>query len=62
MGKGLYPKAISHERGVSVKTEETHQRHIKEKLHARMMVEVRRMAEQWVGAGVAYGEPVPAGC
>jgi DNA-binding NarL/FixJ family response regulator len=50
LAQGLGPKAMSIQLGCSTKTIETHFQHMKEKLAARTMAELRRRAEAWLRA------------
>lgn len=48
MGQNLGNSAISRELGVSVKTVETHQKRMKEKLAVRTTNDLRRQGERWI--------------
>jgi len=48
MGKGEGTTAISRELGISIKTVETHQAHIKKKLHLASSTQLHLAAESWV--------------
>ncbi len=55
LGRGLRPTAIARDLGVSVKTVETHQQRMKEKLRAANGAELHRQAEHWVAKGARNG-------
>ena len=48
IGSGQGTTAIAHELGLSIKTIETHQSRIKEKLRLAGSVQLRNAAESWV--------------
>lgn len=50
IGKGERTTAIAKELGISIKTVETHQAHIKRKLQLGSSLQLRRIAEGWFGS------------